>query len=93
MPEHDPDDIPTDDPRPDELRRAPSLVLVNTGPGKGKTTAAMGVVIRGVGRGWPVAVVQFLKSGRGTPARRRCAASSASTGGRWARASRGTPPT
>ena len=38
-------------------------MLVNTGPGKGKTTAAMGVVIRGVGRGWPVAVVQFLKSG------------------------------
>lgn len=63
MPERDPDDIPTDDPRPAELRRAPSLVLVNTGPGKGKTSAAMGVVVRGVARGWPVAVVQFLKSG------------------------------
>lgn len=58
-----PDHIPTDDPRPGDLRRAPSLVLVNTGNGKGKTTAGIGVVVRGVARGWPVAVVQFLKSG------------------------------
>jgi cob(I)alamin adenosyltransferase len=63
MPERDATDIPTDDPRPPELHRAPSLVLVNTGPGKGKTTAAIGVVVRSVARGWPVAVVQFLKSG------------------------------
>lgn len=63
MPERDADDIPTADPRPTELERAPSLVLVNTGPGKGKTTAAMGVVLRGIARGWPVGVVQFLKSG------------------------------
>jgi cob(I)alamin adenosyltransferase len=63
MPERDADDIPTDDPRPDTLQRAPSLVLVNTGPGKGKTSAAIGVVVRGVARGWRVAVVQFLKSG------------------------------
>jgi cob(I)alamin adenosyltransferase len=58
-----PTTIPVDDPRPDDLRRAPSLVLVNTGKGKGKTSAAIGVVVRGIGRGWPVAVVQFLKSG------------------------------
>jgi cob(I)alamin adenosyltransferase len=38
-------------------------VLVNTGPGKGKTSAAMGVVVRSVARDWKVAVVQFLKSG------------------------------
>lgn len=63
MPQRDASDIPTDDPRPKQLRRAPSLVLVNTGPGKGKTSAAMGVVMRGVGRGWPVGVIQFLKSG------------------------------
>jgi cob(I)alamin adenosyltransferase len=63
MPEHEATHIPTDDPRPDELRRASSLVLVNTGPGKGKTSAAMGVVVRGVARGWRVGVVQFLKSG------------------------------
>jgi cob(I)alamin adenosyltransferase len=58
-----PTEVPTDDPRPDDLRRAPSLVLVNTGNGKGKTSAAIGVIVRGVARGWPVAVVQFLKSG------------------------------
>jgi cob(I)alamin adenosyltransferase len=56
-------DVPTEDPRPDGLRRAGSLVVVNTGPGKGKSTAAMGVMLRGVARGWSVAVVQYLKSG------------------------------
>jgi len=45
-------------------RRARSLVLVNTGDGKGKSTAAFGVVLRAVARDWPVAVVQFLKSGK-----------------------------
>jgi cob(I)alamin adenosyltransferase len=43
--------------------RAPSLVVVNTGDGKGKSTAAFGIMIRAVARGWKVAVVQFLKSG------------------------------
>lgn len=64
MPERDATDIPTDDPRPDGLRRVPSLVLVNTGPGKGKSSAAVGVVVRAVARDWRVAVVQFLKSGQ-----------------------------
>jgi len=58
-----PTEVPVDDPRPDGLRRAPSLVLVHTGDGKGKTSAAVGVVVRAVALDWRVAVVQFLKSG------------------------------
>jgi cob(I)alamin adenosyltransferase len=53
----------TEDPRPDKLRVAPSLVLVNTGDGKGKSSAAFGVVMRALAREWKVGVVQFLKSG------------------------------
>jgi cob(I)alamin adenosyltransferase len=44
--------------------RVPSRVIVNTGDGKGKTSAAMGVVMRAVARGWRVVVVQFVKDGR-----------------------------
>lgn len=54
---------PDQDPRPERLRHARSLVLVNTGAGKGKSTAAFGVMMRALGRDWPVAVIQFLKSG------------------------------
>jgi cob(I)alamin adenosyltransferase len=42
--------------------RPRSLVLVNTGDGKGKSTAAFGVAIRGLARGWRVCVIQFIKS-------------------------------
>lgn len=53
---------PTEPPRKGTVR-APSLVLVNTGDGKGKSTAAFGTVMRAIARGWKVAVIQFLKSG------------------------------
>ncbi len=59
----EPDEPPTEHAHP-ELRRVESVVVVNTGDGKGKSTAAFGMVVRSVARGWGVAVVQFLKSGR-----------------------------
>ncbi len=37
--------------------------MLNTGNGKGKSSSAFGMMIRAVGRGWNVAVVQFIKSG------------------------------
>jgi len=48
---------------PEGAHTARSIVVVNTGDGKGKSTAAFGIVMRAVARDWPVAVVQFLKSG------------------------------
>jgi cob(I)alamin adenosyltransferase len=44
--------------------RAQSLVLINTGHGKGKSSSAFGVMGRGWARGWTVAVVQFVKGGK-----------------------------
>ena len=37
------------------------LIIVNTGNGKGKTTAALGMVLRSLGHGYKVAIVQFIK--------------------------------
>jgi cob(I)alamin adenosyltransferase len=48
---------------PSRTRQRPrSLVLVNTGHGKGKSTAAFGIVMRAVARDWRVCVIQFIKS-------------------------------
>ncbi|KMO31469.1 cobinamide adenolsyltransferase [Methylobacterium tarhaniae] len=37
------------------------LLVVHTGPGKGKSTAAFGLMLRALGRGWRVGVVQYIK--------------------------------
>ncbi len=46
--------------RPD--RHARGLVIVNTGNGKGKTTAALGILTRAWGRGMRVCALQFIKA-------------------------------
>lgn len=46
------------------------LLIVNTGPGKGKSTAAFGLVLRALGHGWNVGIVQFIKGAWDTGERR-----------------------
>jgi len=53
--------------------RASSIVLLNTGHGKGKSSAAFGVMSRGWARGWRVAVVQFVKGGKWKTGERKLA--------------------
>jgi len=55
------------------MTRAQSLVLVNTGHGKGKSSAAFGVMVRGWARGWNVGVVQFVKGGKWKTGERKLA--------------------
>ena len=48
------------------------LLIVHTGKGKGKSTAAFGMVLRCIGHGMRVGVVQFVKGVMGTPASAPC---------------------
>ena len=54
-------------------RSTDSLVLINTGHGKGKSSSAFGVMARGWGRGWRVAVVQCVKGGKWKTGERKLA--------------------
>lgn len=49
------------DQRVAERSQEKGLVIVHTGNGKGKTTAALGMVLRSLGHGYQVAIVQFIK--------------------------------
>jgi cob(I)alamin adenosyltransferase len=55
------------------VARVESIVLVNTGHGKGKSSAAFGVMVRGWARGWRVGVVQFIKGGKWQTGERKLA--------------------
>jgi cob(I)alamin adenosyltransferase len=63
-PRNEPGKPPRERPPRPPGKRQRSLVIVNTGDGKGKSTAAFGVVLRAVARGWKVCVIQFIKSGK-----------------------------
>ena len=42
------------------------LIIVHTGPGKGKTSAALGMAVRAIGHGMKVGVIQFVKGAMAT---------------------------
>jgi cob(I)alamin adenosyltransferase len=50
-----------------ECKPRQGLTIVNTGEGKGKTTASLGVILRSWGRGYRVCMIQFLKGENATP--------------------------
>ncbi|MCW2859159.1 MAG: Cob(I)yrinic acid a,c-diamide adenosyltransferase [Actinoallomurus sp.] len=63
MPQGRPETVP-DDGLTTRQRRNRPLVIVHTGAGKGKSTAAFGLALRGWNQGWPIGVFQFVKSAK-----------------------------
>jgi cob(I)alamin adenosyltransferase len=45
-------------------RRERPITAVHTGPGKGKSTAAFGLALRGWNQGWSIGIFQFVKSAK-----------------------------
>lgn len=63
MPQGKPVAVPDDGLTTAQRRRLP-LLMVNTGDGKGKSTAAFGMALRAWNQGWDVGVFQFVKSAK-----------------------------
>jgi cob(I)alamin adenosyltransferase len=63
MPEGQPDHVPADGLTTRQRRNQP-LLVVHTGDGKGKSTAAFGLALRGWNQGWSIGVFQFVKSAK-----------------------------
>ncbi len=63
MPQGQPEQVP-DDGLTTRQRRNRPLVVVHTGPMKGKSTAAFGLALRGWTQGWDIGVFQFVKSAK-----------------------------
>ena len=63
MPRGEPEQVPADGLTTRQRRNRP-LLVVHTGDGKGKSTAAFGLALRGWNQGWSIAVFQFVKSAR-----------------------------
>lgn len=56
--------VTPDDGRTTRQRRHTPLVVVHSGSGKGKSTAAFGLALRGWNQGWSIGVFQFVKSAK-----------------------------
>ncbi len=63
MPQGVPTTVP-DDGLTTRQRRNQPLLIVNTGNGKGKSTAAFGLALRGWNQGWDIGIFQFVKSAK-----------------------------
>jgi cob(I)alamin adenosyltransferase len=63
MPEGQPEVTPADGLTTRQRRNRP-LLIVHTGDGKGKSTAAFGLALRGWNQGWSIGVFQFVKSAK-----------------------------
>jgi cob(I)alamin adenosyltransferase len=63
MPEGKPDQVPADG-LTTRQRRSRPLLVVHTGDGKGKSTAAFGLALRAWNQGWSIGVFQFVKSAK-----------------------------